>query len=521
MQYSKYFILVISVLWLFPGRAHSSERIDSAEAVLLGSCLADYRGKYKNSGKRKSFAIASDKNGAQVCAWRRTAMFSGPADYDALQACEKRRAKRNIQDKCVVVDRDGNLVVERGVLPEWRVGGYDFPVGKQYIDLHDRAMVVLEGSTCQRQFRRYILHGGFKAFAYTVSKRGVYGICTFYTRHSPNLSESLALKKCNERRASKIYIETDTPECKLFAVNNDILLSRKDYGLPPYEPDSLNRVRRLHLITIQKYFRKGEDINQVDRKGKTALLYSVESDRLDVVRFLVSKNADVNLADNKGNTPLKIAKKRNYNDIAEFLEQNGALESPVVAEKTSEVLDLSDVRPVQPKTVPGETMTTELVLRFLKSMRATEEPLDRLQAKLKDDKAANKMVSGAVTKGEMLRTMVAIAEKIDEVENVRTAVREAGFQSIEDWAYVGDRIISVMFVNEMLSAIAPISFSGKGFPEGANISEFIADESNPEELRAELFERLEASCQTDCVVPADLAVVSEHIAEIKSAFEGM
>lgn len=512
---------VITALLVFTNNAHSSDRIDSAESVITGNCLADYRSKYKKANKRKSFAIASDENGRQVCAWRSTSMFSGSADYDALKACEKSRAKWNIQNACVVVDTDGRLVAKRGTLPEWQHPGYDFPVGQEYVDLHDKAMGVLEGRACQRNFRRYILHGGFKAFAYTVSDRGAYSVCAYYTKTAPDLAQSLALEKCNENRAKNVYSEKHTPECKLFALNNDILLSRKDYGMSPYNPDSLTRGRRLHLNTIMKLVRKGEDVNQVDQRGKTALFYSVETNRLDVIRYLVRSGADVNLAANNGDTPLTIAKKHKYTDIAKFLEQKGALETAVETEKPSEALDLSDIRPVQPKTLPGQTMTTELVLQFLKSMQATQKSLDQIQAKLKTNKEANKLVSGAVTKGEMLRTMVAIIEKAGEIQNVKATVKESGFQSIEDWAYTGDRILSVMFVNEMLSAIAPLSFSEKGFPEGADISEFIANESNPEELRNELGVALEETCQSDCVVPADLAVISKHMAEIKSTFKGL
>lgn len=520
MRNLSFLTTVISALLAFTNSAHSSEYIDSAESVIVGNCLADYRSKYKKMPKRKSFAIASDEDDRQVCAWYGRNTFSGSADWDALIACEKRRKKSNIQNECVVVDRDGKLVVKKGVLPEWPHPGYDMPVGQEYIDLHDKAMGVLEGRACQRSFRRYMLHGGFKAFAYTVSDRGGYPVCAYYSRRAPDLAQSLALEKCNERRA-KVYPDKPAAECKLFALNNDILLSRTDYGMRPYNPDSLTRARRLHLSTITELVRNGEDVNQVDYKGRSALFYSVETNRLDVVRYLVSNGADVNLAANNGNTPLKEAKRRKYKDIARFLEQKGALETPVETEKPAEDLDLSDIRPVQPETIPGPTMTTELVLQFLKSMQATQKPLDQIQAKLKSNKEANKLISGAVTKGEMLRTMVAIADKAGEIENVAAAVKESGFESIEDWAYTGDRILSVMFVNEMLNAIAPLSFSAKGFPEDAEIFEFITNESNPQELRNELSVALEETCQSDCVVPADLAAVSKHLAEIKSAFEGM
>jgi len=61
----------------------------------------------------------------------------------------------------------------------------------------------------------------------------------------------------------------------------------------------------------------------------------------------------------------------------------------------------------------------------------------------------------------------------------------------------------------------------KGFEEGTNVFEFIADESNSKPIREELQNELEKSCAESCVVSKDLAVVGARIRDIAAAFEGL
>ena len=169
MKYQLSGTMIIFFATMFSGSAQSAPVIDTAQKVLSGNCLVSYRTTYKKLGRRKAFAAATDENGRQTCAWEQTNTFSGGAHFDALLACRGAAQRNKIEAECVLVDMDGNLVVEEGALPEFPDAGYDLPEGQEYIDLHDKAMAVLEGRACQRNFRRYMLLGGFKTFAYTVS----------------------------------------------------------------------------------------------------------------------------------------------------------------------------------------------------------------------------------------------------------------------------------------------------------------------------------------------------------------
>ena len=166
-------------------------------------------------------------------------------------------------------------------------------------------------------------------------------------------------------------------------------------------------------------------------------------------------------------------------------------------------------------------LTPDHVDRFLKTMPTTAEALKSLQKKVGADKEANKKLAGAMPKGEMFRTVAAVATALNEITDLKTETEKAGFESIGDWAYVGDRITSVFMVSNMLGAIASIPYADQGFTEGTNVFEFIDDESKSEKIRNELRKELESSCTETCVVPKDLAVVGARIKDVEAAFNGL
>ena len=175
--------------------------------------------------------------------------------------------------------------------------------------------------------------------------------------------------------------------------------------------------------------------------------------------------------------------------------------------------------------IPTMALDTELtddhINQFLKIMPSTSTALKSLQTKLASNEEANKKVRAAVTEGKMFRTVVEIASELYEITALETTVINSGYESIGDWAYIGDRIMSVFFVGEMLSAIASIPYADKGFEEGTNVFEFIADESNSKPIRKKLQNELEKNCAESCVVSSDLAVVGARIRDIAAAFEGL
>lgn len=85
-------------------------------------------------------------------------------------------------------------------------------------------------------------------------------------------------------------------------------------------------VERGDAHEMQKYIDKGADVNAVNKKGETPLLYSVRrEDGFYAVRCLVNAGADVNTADKNGDTVLMKAAAAGKTAVVECLAQAGAV----------------------------------------------------------------------------------------------------------------------------------------------------------------------------------------------------
>ena len=74
--------------------------------------------------------------------------------------------------------------------------------------------------------------------------------------------------------------------------------------------------------TVIKLLDSGEDVNQRDEKGYTALHWAAAEISTHTAALLIERGADVNARDNKGRTPLRWAR---YPWTRKFLKQHGAV----------------------------------------------------------------------------------------------------------------------------------------------------------------------------------------------------
>ena len=65
----------------------------------------------------------------------------------------------------------------------------------------------------------------------------------------------------------------------------------------------------------------GADINAVNNRGKTALMYAIKSKNKDIAEFLLSHSADANIKDNSGNTALTYAQINSVRIIGKLREK--------------------------------------------------------------------------------------------------------------------------------------------------------------------------------------------------------
>ncbi|EAX89571.1 ankyrin repeat protein, putative [Trichomonas vaginalis G3] len=75
---------------------------------------------------------------------------------------------------------------------------------------------------------------------------------------------------------------------------------------------------------LKYYISKGAYVNQKDLKGKTLFHYAAEGKYHEIIRTLISLGADINAKDNDGNTPLHCSVKKLHEKTTDFLICNFA-----------------------------------------------------------------------------------------------------------------------------------------------------------------------------------------------------
>ncbi len=117
---------------------------------------------------------------------------------------------------------------------------------------------------------------------------------------------------------------------------------------------------------VQEGIAQGIDINKVDDKAWTPLVFAVRGKHLNIVKLLIRHGANVNAETNFGTTPLMIAVMNGLIDIARELIKNGAevnhlnssLESPL-----SQAITKENVNMITFLLLCGAEITERVILR--------------------------------------------------------------------------------------------------------------------------------------------------------------
>ena len=80
----------------------------------------------------------------------------------------------------------------------------------------------------------------------------------------------------------------------------------------------------VNLVGVHESIRNGDDVDDVDRDGRTSLFISVMDGRLDISSDLIDAGANVNAHDNNLETPLHFAAREYQIASANLLLQHGA-----------------------------------------------------------------------------------------------------------------------------------------------------------------------------------------------------
>lgn len=106
----------------------------------------------------------------------------------------------------------------------------------------------------------------------------------------------------------------------------NVLVEKIAFKRTSEEKSLLNAIKEGNIIAVRHLVADGVNVNTVNTKGITALMFAVRFNQLEMVRILIENNADVLTQSETGSTALSIAKENNNQEIIEYLLAAGAME---------------------------------------------------------------------------------------------------------------------------------------------------------------------------------------------------
>jgi hypothetical protein len=168
----------------------------------------------------------------------------------------------------------------------------------------------------------------------------------------------------------------------------------------------------------------------------------------------------------------------------------------------------------------SSTITNEEIDKFLKSVPITSNLLDKVKAKVKKDDELAKKLAKAQLDGMYTREMVNALKTWPEYSALEGLVKQSGFNSVEEWSLVVDRVFGVISSAQWVVLVAsmpmPNSTAKPVLTRETNLFEFLNDTNNDPELREKYGKQLEEMCTKMCFDQSDLPVVGARFSEIKT-----
>lgn len=166
-----------------------------------------------------------------------------------------------------------------------------------------------------------------------------------------------------------------------------------------------------------------------------------------------------------------------------------------------------------PSIALGEGLTDSEIDKFLKSMDEISNQMETVKQEL--DPELSKQIMMAAFDGKTYRTMITLIKGKEQYPLFEKSVINSGYKDMEEWAYVGDRLSSVLTIAMFVGASNSMQAGEDVIPRDANIFAAAKDDSIPEARRNTINEQLLSMCNDKCVVAADLEPVGRRYADIK------
>lgn len=165
------------------------------------------------------------------------------------------------------------------------------------------------------------------------------------------------------------------------------------------------------------------------------------------------------------------------------------------------------------------TITNSEIDQFIHSIPITNNLLVKVKAKVNQDGSLSKKLASAQLDGKYTRELVNEVKGWPEHSELEELVRQSGFESVEAWSLVVDRVFGVISSANWVVLMASMP-NAKAAPEltrETNLFEYLNDEKNDRASREKYGKQLQEMCAKLCYDRSDLPVVSARFDEIKTA----
>lgn len=167
----------------------------------------------------------------------------------------------------------------------------------------------------------------------------------------------------------------------------------------------------------------------------------------------------------------------------------------------------------------SSTITDDEIDRFLVSVPKTRQVMDEIKAKIEKDRQIAKQVAKAQLDGQYMREVARVAKEWPEYPMLEKSVRQSGFNSVDDWSLVVDRVFGVILSARLVVLTASMPRPNSDSPAlstDTNLFAYLSEEGNDPRLREKYEKQLSEMCASMCYDTSDLAVVGARYDEIES-----
>jgi hypothetical protein len=172
--------------------------------------------------------------------------------------------------------------------------------------------------------------------------------------------------------------------------------------------------------------------------------------------------------------------------------------------------------------VLATTITNDEIDRFLVSIPTTSDLLNQVRTKLKQDKTLSKKLAVAQLDGKFMRETVSAIKSWPEYPELEKLVKISGFDSVDDWSLVVDRVFGVVSSAHWVVLTASMPMPNGDTPalkQDSNLFDYLNDEANDAKMREKYSKQLAELCEKMCYDSSDLPIVGARYNEIKSVIK--